>query len=331
MGRKPVYEIDAKRIIDFNSDFGHKKLCDGFTFSLGSICVYSCSFCYVIPMILKLDAIQLVKKVARLAGKGLEDVVVRRRNAIKILRRQLTIERPAHVNLKKKAVIYTSPLVDPAANMALVEETAVACRTIFELTNWDVRVLSKSSFLPQLAKLIPAEFKDRMIYGFSTGTFDDDLCKSFEEGTALVSKRIEALHWLQDNGHRSFGMLCPILPQKDYDEYAKCAVKALRLDLCEHIWAEAINLRGDSFPATCEALEKGGFHGEAERLRRVFGPGSGETWEQYSRDAFEALARHIPPEKLRFLQYAKPAHAEWWIERESKGAILLGKAFISKQ
>jgi DNA repair photolyase len=327
MGGKPVFEIDSKTVIDFTSDFGHKKLCDGLTFSLGSVCVYSCAFCYVIPMILKQAAIQAIKRSAALLGKRLEDVVIRRRNAIKILRRQLTIDKPAHVNLQKKAVIYTSPLVDAAANMVLVKETAVACRIILELTNWDVRVLSKSNLLPKLANLIPEEFKHRMIYGFSTGTFDDDLCKSFEKGTALVSKRIEALHWLQDNGYRTFGMLCPILPQDDYEEYAKRAVEAIRLDRCEHVWVEVINLRGNSFTATCKALKKGGFHTEAERLREVCGSGSGEAWEQYARDAFEGLARHVPPEKLRFLQYAKIAHAKWWIEREPKGAILLGSAF----
>ena len=329
MSSKPVYEIDAKRVIDFKSDFGRKLLCDGFTFSLGSICAYSCAYCYVIPMILKQPAIQLVKQVAVLAGKGLEDVVVRRRNALKILRRQLTIEKPAHINLQNKAVIYTSPLVDPAGNMTLVRETVVACRIIFELTNWDVRILSKSNLLPEVAKLISEKFKHRMIYGVSTGTLDDKLCKAFEKGTPLVSKRLESLHWLQDNGYRTFGMLCPVLPQVDYDEYARRAVKAIRVDRCEHVWAEVINLRGDSFTATCAALEKGGFAEEASRLREVCGPGSGKVWEQYSRNAFDALARYIPPEKLRFLQYAKIANAEWWVEREAKGAILLGKAFVN--
>ena len=250
MAGKPVFEIDSKTIIDFNNDFGHKKMCDGYTFSLGSICVYSCTFCYVISMILKLAAIQAVKRSASLLGRRLEEVVIRKRKALKILRRQLTIEKPSHVNLQKKAVIYSSPLVDVAANMTLVKETAEACKIIFELTNWDVRVLSKSNLLPKLAELIPAEFKHRMIYGFSTGTFDKHVCAAIEKGTALVTKRIEALHWLQDNGYRTFGMLCPILPQDDYDAYAEHALKEIRLDRCEHVWAEVINLRGDSFTAT---------------------------------------------------------------------------------
>ena len=29
MGKKPVFEIDSKTVIDFDSDFAHKRLCDG--------------------------------------------------------------------------------------------------------------------------------------------------------------------------------------------------------------------------------------------------------------------------------------------------------------
>ncbi len=327
MGQKPVFEIDAKTVIDFHSDFAHKQLCDGPTFSLGSICVYSCSFCYVIPMIFKLTAIQAVKRSAALLGKRLEEVIVRRRRGLQVLRRQLTVDRPPGVDLGRKMVIYTSPLVDAAANMVLVKETAEACKMIFELTNWDVRVLSKSSLLPELAKLIPVRFKQRMIYGVSTGTLDDALCKSFEKDTARVSKRIRSLHWLQDHGYRTFGMLCPILPQSDYDQYAEHAVEQIRVDRCEQVWAEVINVRGPSFANTLAALDQGGFQAEAERLRAVCGSGSGQAWDLYARNTFDALARHIGPEQLRFLHYPKLINAGHWVPREAEGAILLGEAF----
>src|SRR5947208_2637146 len=52
----------------------------------------------------------------------------------------------------------------------------------------------------------------RMIFGVSTGTFDDRLAAAFEEGTPLVSKRINSLHVLQDNGFRTYAMVCPSLP-----------------------------------------------------------------------------------------------------------------------
>jgi len=327
MGGKPVFEIDSKTVISFRSPFKHKKMCDGPTFTLGSICVYSCTFCYVISIILKQAAIQGIKRAAALLGKNLEEVVIRRRKALKTLVTQLTVEKPPDVILKRKMVIYTSPLVDAAANMVLVKETAEACKIIFELTNWDVRVLSKSNLLPKLAELIPEKHKHRMIYGVSTGTLDEDLCACIEQGTPKISKRLKSLYWLQDYGYRTFGMACPILPQEDYDSYARRMVETLRIDKCEHIWVEVINLRGDSFTATCEALNEGGFPAEAKRLSDVCGEGSKPAWEQYARDVFESFAQHIPPEKLRFLQYADPANAAWWVQREAKGAILLGEIF----
>jgi hypothetical protein len=122
-------------------------------------------------------------------------------------------------------------------------------------------------------------------------------------------------------------MLCPILPQTDYGAYARQAVEEIRVDRCEHVWAEVINLRGDSFTATCEALRDGGFDEEARRLEGVCGKGSEAAWEHYARDTFEALAPLIPAEKFRFLQYANPANAAWWVERERRGAILLGEVF----
>ena len=325
-GKKPVFDIDSKTTIDFESDFNHKLLCDGYTFSLGSVCVYSCAFCYVISMVLKQAAIQAIKNLASLLGRRLEDVVIRRRNALKVLRKQLTVNKPPGVNLQKRAVVFTSPLVDPAPNMVMAKETAAACRMIFELTAWDVRILSKSNLLPKIAKLIPGKFRNRLIFGVSTGTLDDDLADSFEIGTPYVSKRLASLHRLQDEGYRTYGMLCPILPQEDYDAYAEQALEAIRVDRCEHVWAEVINLRGDSFTATVAALEKGGFLKEAESLKSVCGPDSTEAWEQYSRDAFEALARRVPPEKLRFLQYVTDKSLDWWWPQQARGAVLLGAA-----
>ncbi len=325
MAGKPVYYVDSKTTLRFESEFGQKRLCDGFTFTLGSICVYGCTYCYVISVLLKLSAIQAVKASAALLGCRLEEVVIRRRKALKLLRRQLTLDKPAAVNLRAKAVVYTSPLVDPAANMVLVKETAAACRIIFELTNWDVRVLSKSHLLPQLAKLIPEEFKQRMIYGCSTGILDDKLAAVIEKGAPPVRKRLESIHRLQDEGHRTFYMFCPVLPQADSEAYAESLAAAARLDKAEHAWVEPINLRGDSFTATITALDCAGYHEEARRLARVCGEGSEPAWEQYARDTFEAVARVIPADKLRFLQYVKPKHAAWWIERERQGAVLLGK------
>ena len=142
------------------------------------------------------------------------DVVIRRKDPLTVLESQLLDRRGRPKFLKKindKRVIYASPLVDVAANMELVDETVAVCERILEFTHWQIRLLSKSSLLLRVAENLPPESRERVIYGFSTGTLSDRLARSFEEGTALVSKRLKALHTLQDSGYRTFGMICPSL------------------------------------------------------------------------------------------------------------------------
>jgi len=82
-------------------------------------------------------------------------------------------------------VIYASPLVDVAANMDLARETVEICKVILELTNWEIRLLSKSNLLPKIAESLTG-YRSRMIYGVSTGNLDDPLAAAYEQGTPKV-------------------------------------------------------------------------------------------------------------------------------------------------
>ncbi len=293
------------------------------TFTAGDACAYSCSFCYVESM--------QNKRAKWFEDHGVTgdhfDHVIRRENAVEIARKQI-ISKPEAFRTGKQ-VIYASPLVDVAANMELVRETVEIYKVILELTNWDIRLLSKSNLLPKVAEQIkPFQLgmdgvnRRRVIYGVSTGTLDDNLAAAFERGTAKVSKRIESLHWLQDNGFRTFGMICPSLPQADYNQFALDMAIAIRADLCEEIWAECINVRGDAFVKTEKALDDAGFHREAARLNLVSFNKS--KWEQYARDTFNAHANITSNMgKLRFLQYVTKETAPWWEAQRQNGAVLL--------
>jgi DNA repair photolyase len=214
--------------------------------------------------------------------------------------------------------------------MELVRETIEICRTILELTNWQIRLLSKSNLLPKVAEGLAGQapdlareidWKARVIYGVSTGTLDDGLAKAFEEGTPLVSKRIQSLHWLQDNAFRTYGMVCPSLPHEDYTKFAREAAAAIRADRCEHVWAEVINLRGESFTRTLKALHAAKFDWEADHVDGVMTYKN--AWETYARKTFEAHSSVLPKGKLRFLQYVTPSTKAWWKSQESRGAICL--------
>ena len=175
--------------------------------------------------------------------------------------------------------------------------------------------------------LIPSKHRHRLILGFSTGTLNDKVAGTIEGGTAKVSKRIEALCWLQDEGYRTFGMICPSLPslEGDYDKFSQEICNAIRVDRCEHVWAEVINLRGKSLVRTLAALHAAGLGREAEALSAVMGPKSVDAWEKYARDTFLAHSKNVPADKLRFLQYVTLDSAGWWRKKRNAGAVLLGK------
>ena len=325
MNGKPVFEYPAKTIINFESGFKQKLLCDGPTFSTGTACVYNCTFCYV-PAVYRKMLDDFLEKV----GKRHDEIVIRRANAIPILRSQLCHRcgSPKYLSEDDRRVIYSSPAVDVAGNMELVHETIECCRLILELTNWHIRLLSKSNLLPKIAQALTIgddetllNARNRLIFGVSTGTLDNKLASAFEEGCPLVSKRIESLHWLQDNGFRTFGMICPSLPQCNYPTFAEQMHQTVRADRCEHVWAEVINVRGESMVRTEGALRKAGYEYEADELRRV--SIDKDAWEEYSRKTFLAHAHLYRPGQLRFLQYVNRQNHDWWSVRQYLGAVLL--------
>lgn len=331
MNGKPVLHRDAKTVLSLKSpEFAEKLLCDGLILNPGDSCAYSCAFCYVESLPLKFLVRGVLKEHEKMTGEYLEhsDAVIRRTNSMDVLLGQLLSS-----SVKKKSsdgsdnrVVFSSSTVDVAANMDLLRETAGLLNLIMEHTAWQVRLLSKSHLLHKLVAdgMIPERYHHRLIFGFSTGTMDDRVARAFEHGTALVSKRIESLHWLQDRGFRTYGMICPSLPQEDYRRFSEEACEAIRVDRCEHVWAEPINVRGRSLIKTLAALKAAGLAEEAARLAEVSGAGHGNAREDYARQTFLAHARNIPSEKLRFLQYIDEKTADWWSAQRKHGAILLG-------
>jgi DNA repair photolyase len=329
MNGKHVLYRDAKTVLTEESEkFHHKLLCDGLILNLGDGCAFSCVYCYVGPAMSKLDQ-RLIDDHSATTGSPHthSDVVIRRRDAIKVLRQQLlnVDGAPKFNDPADTRVIFTSTIVDPVPNKELLKETVEAVLLILEHTHWRIRILSKSALLATLPDSIPAEFHHRLILGFSIGTLDDKLAAAIERGTSSPTRRIKALHQLQDKGIRTFGMLCPSLPQDDYERFSREACEAIRVDRCEHVWAEVLNVRGESMTKTVNALREHGFAAEAERLEEVSGGGRAEQWESYARDTFLAHARNVPAGKLRFLQYVTPETAQWWAERRKDGAVPLGK------
>lgn len=344
MNGKPVLRVPVKTVLNLDSGFKAKLLSDGPALSLGDACAYSCAFCYVPSVYQKLDRVRVALTAA---GKKHEEVVILREAALEVLRGQLTHPNgaPRFMTDDDRRVVYASPADDVAANLDLCRATVEACKLILCLTNWHIRLLSKSTLLPKIAgdlltwaenspavcgqveNFISEEsIRRRMIFGVSTGTLDDGLAHAFEQGTPRVSKRIQSLHILQDNGFRTFAMVCPSLPLDgvaDYREFAEAAAAQLRYEKCENVWAEVINLRGESFTRTIKALQAEGFERAAARLENVHRDAF--AWEEYNRATFLAHAKACDGMvgKLRFLTYVKPDTRGWWEKHIAKGAVIL--------
>ena len=192
-----------------------------------------------------------------------------------------------------------------------------------ESSNLQVRVLSKSILILEIAKALD-KFKDRIVYGLSTGTFRDEISACIEGNTSSIRERIEMVKVLQESGYRTYGMLCPILPSEM--PYLDKLVDAIEPGKCEHIWAEAINLRGKSLVRTRDKLKSCGLDGDAHSLEQVMG--NKENWRNYSKELFlnvrAELEKRGASDKLRYLQYVtgEPKEFTQFFESES-GALCL--------
>lgn len=138
-----------------------------------------------------------------------------------------------------------------------------------------------------------------------------------------MSERLKALKKLQDAGYRTFGMLCPILPQTDYAAFAAGVAAKIDFAKCEDVWAEVLNPRGEAMRATSAALRAGNFNSEADLLDKVAGDKA--EWNKYAEQTFLALASVVPAKKLHFLQYIEKEEYGAWEKHTPAGAVLLGR------
>lgn len=319
-GAKAWFTIPSDTVLNTASGFIHKELCDAGTITAGSACLYGCTYCSVGASMFRSPQTRIL----RLLGIDHGDAVIRRLNPVAILRGQLTCGdgTSRFPDPNDRRVVIMSPIVDPLPTEDLLEEALEMIRLIHELTNWDVRVLTKSMLVTQLANRIPWEHRHRVVYGLSIGIVDDAMASRVERLTSLPSKRVEAYRRLQEQGLRTYSMHCPILPQASYTGYAGRLAETMNWHADEHVWAEPLNRRGDSNERTITALREAGFNIQAGLLAEA--TGSHTAWEfGYNRPLFEALAAVCPPGKLRYLVYAGDDDRDYWLSRRCSGAVVL--------
>jgi DNA repair photolyase len=321
-GGKFYFTIPSATILNMGSGFIHKDLCSAGTVTAGTACVSSCAYCSVGSTMFRSPDTAIL----RLLGIDHRDAVIRRLDPAKTLREQLTFRdgSPRFKDPGDRRVVFLSPIVDPLPTIELLEESLELILLIMELTNWEVRVLTKSMFVRKLAERIPENYRQRIIYGLSLGILDDGIGKAVEKMTSPPSLRIKAYRELQEQGLRTYSMHCPVLPQKDYKAYAERLAASANWEADELVWVEALNSRGPSNERTIDALGGAGFSAEAAQLASV--TSSHDAWEfGYNRPLFHALADVCPPGKLRYLVYVNEADRDYWMTQVERGAVVLGK------
>jgi DNA repair photolyase len=306
------FQYTGKTGIASTEGFKHKLLAD-YSVNIGNICEFGCTFCYVPSVTTK------QKTVKAILDKGYK---VEEFSSYRY--RENVLETVA-TDLKKisstdKGTVIFCTTCDPCATSEHAEITIEAIKLIMSQSNLNVRVLSKSVLIRKIAESI-SENKDRIMYSLSTGTSSEEISRAIEGNASLISARVKTLHWLQDNGYRTYGMICPVIPSE-----VKGVSKLLdqvRPQLCEYVWAEAINVRGKSLINTYNKLKMSGLEIDADELKRVME--SRLNWNTYSVTLFKNFQEEMRSrgllDKLRFLQYMNPEIEKHF--RDQPGAVCL--------
>jgi DNA repair photolyase len=203
-------------------------------------------------------------------------------------------------------------------------------KAILEQPGWTVRVLTKSADVADDFDLI-CGYRERVLVGISlTATPDQsDVCSAIEPHASLIPERMDAIRQANRQGLRTYGMLCPLLPE--IGNSAAQIEKMVKFVVgcgAEELFVEPVNPRGPGLMNTQEALEAGGYGKEAAAVQEIRNTAK---WSRYTRqliaDVQRAVRKHFDIRKLRVLLYPSNLTPEdkKAIQRDDKGVVWLGK------
>lgn len=273
-----------------------KKRLAQYSVNIGNVCGFGCAYCYVPDMPFQHQSVKnLLHQGYEIGGfsnyRESDDL-------LGAVSRDAKKYKPGDTS-----TVFFCTTCDPCATLEHVEMTTAAAKIILENSDLTIRVLSKSTNIQMVAQQLSA-YKARVTYGLSTGTCLPEVSRAIETNASSILERVNVLHWLQDNSYRTFGMICPVLPSEK-GMVAKL-LDQVRPELCEEIWVEAINDKGNSLTNTHKALRLAGLDWHAYAIRNVME--NKVAWRNYSAELFLAFRKELKKRnlsnKLHFLQYA---------------------------
>lgn len=309
---KKNFSYSGKTGIARTEGFSHKLLAD-YSVNIGNICEFGCTFCYVPAVTGKQKTVQSILRQGYSVGEF--SSYRSRENVLTTVAEDLRKIKPGD-----RSTVFFCTTCDPCATQEHAEISIEAMRLILKRSDLQIRVLSKSILIKEIT-LALTDYKGRIVYSLSTGTALEEISRSIEHYASSIGYRVKTLHWLQDNNYRTYGMICPVLPSEIHNVAA--LIDQVRPEYCEHVWVEAINLRGKSLVNTYNQLMSSGLEEHACELKRVIG--NRKNWLEYSKKLFLAFQQEMDKrgalDKLRFLQYVSKDDKEFFALQ--KGAICL--------
>ena len=332
----------AKAITDYwpthvyisENNFKYKSLSNwGLNTAVG--CTHGCLFCYV-------PSTSVNKQAERLLKRGVDDpdeqwgeyVFVRDWNEEKFIASLRKAENTAHKDLKKdgnRAVMLcttTDPYqvirnADPDKQKELNDQHKYIVRRSLELirdhSTLNVRILTRSP----LAKIdfeLMKSFGDRLLFGMSLPTLNENLLRIYEPSAPGPVARLKTLKAARDAGLNIYVAVAPTYPEcGEADLRATLqAVKDLNPFTVFH---EPINIRAENVARIQAHAETLGIKLKTEVFE------STETWQDYAVQQLRMAERialevglgeriHLWPDKAlgsnkALKRFPEPAHKEW--------------------
>lgn len=221
-------------------------------------------------------------------------------------------ERVAHdaKNMRNRGLVQLCTTVDAWSPAAQKYDIGRRCLdAVLSQPGWTVRILTKNAAVAKDFDLIE-KYRDRVLVGLSlTATPDkEDIMLAVEPNASPISERMAALELAYKIKLRTYGMLCPLLPNvADSPEQIDRLVGFGKKIGAEEVFAEAVNARGSGLRLTEDSLIAAGFAAEAKAIHSIR---KRENWSAYAVSLIKrlqtAMHNHGMTKCLRYLQY--PTH-----------------------
>src|SRR5579862_6252792 len=255
----PISGIWPHAAIVATTDFKFKSLCD-WVFNTAVGCSHGCRFCYV-PS----TATNKQKPVLQTFGVNDPDaewgkyVLVREWDEEKFLKSLLAAETMPNEKLKpegNRAVMFCSTTdpyqvihhADPKMGKELTQQHQKIVRRALELirdtSTLNVRILTRSPLAKTDFELFKS-FGDRLVFGMSLPTLNNNLARVYEPNAPAPSQRLETLKAAKEAGLHVYVAVAPTYPQCDEADIEATLKEVAALEPIT-VFHEPINIRADN-------------------------------------------------------------------------------------